>query len=71
MILPVSAMFVPDQWQFFYYLLPMYWQYRALSAVLAGAPWLWPALLTLLVSVPWFLAAVLHFANKTKFRMGR
>lgn len=71
MILPVSAMFVPQQWQFLYYPLPMYWQYRALSATLAGEPLFWPALLTLLVSVPWFLAAVWHFANKTKFRMGR
>ena len=71
MILPVSAMFVPDKWQFFYYVLPMYWQYRALRAVLAGTAFLWPALLTLLVSVPWFLLAVLHFAKKTKFRMGR
>lgn len=71
MILPVSAMFVPDKWQFLYYVLPMYWQYRALLAVLAGTAFLWPALLTLLVGVPWFLLAVLHFANKTKFRMGR
>lgn len=71
MILPVSAMFVPDKWQFFYYVLPMYWQYRALRAVLAGTAFLWPALLTLLVGVPWFLLAVLHFAKKTKFRMGR
>ncbi len=71
MILPVSAMFVPDQWQFLYYALPMYWQYRALNAVLTGSSLLWPALLTLLVSVPWFLATVWHFAKKTKFRMGR
>lgn len=27
MILPISAVFVPEQWQFFYYILPMYWQY--------------------------------------------
>ena len=71
MILPVSAMFVPDQWQFLYYVLPMYWQYRALSAVLTGTAFLWPTLLTLLVSVPWFFAAVWHFAKKTEFRMGR
>ena len=71
MILPVSAMFVPDSWQFFYYALPMYWQYRALRAVLAGTAYLWPALLTLLVSIPWFLASVWYFAKKTEFRMGR
>jgi len=71
MILPVSAMFVPEQWQFLYYALPMYWQYRALSAVLTGTALLRTALLTLLVSVPWFLASVWYFAKKTKFRMGR
>ena len=71
MILPVSAMFVPEQWQFFYYVLPMYWQYRALNAVLTGASLLWPALLTLLVSVPWFALSVWYFAKKTKFRLGR
>ena len=71
MILPVSAMFVPDQWQFLYYALPMYWQYRALSAVLAGTAYLWSALLTLMVSVPWFIASVWYFAKKTEFRMGR
>lgn len=71
MILPISAMFVPEKWQVFYYALPMYWQYRALDAVLKGTPIVWPALLTLLVSVPWFAAAMLHFAKKTEFRIGR
>ena len=71
MILPISAVFVPDQWQFFYYVLPMYWQYRALRAVLAGASILWPALLTLLVSAPWFAAAVWYFAKRVDFRAGR
>lgn len=71
MILPVSAMFVSQQWQFLYYILPMYWQYRALSAILSGANALWYALLTLLVSVPWFAAALWMFTKKAGFRRAR
>ncbi len=71
MMLPVSAMFVPQQWQFFYYIIPMYWQYRALSAILSGSPALWYMLLTLLVSVPWFLAILGMFSKKTNFQRGR
>jgi len=71
MILPVSAVFVSEKWQVFYYILPMYWQYRALSAVLAGTGAAWPTILTLLVSVPWFAAAVWLFIKKAGFRRGR
>ena len=71
MILPVSAMFVPLQWQFIYYILPMYWQYRALRAILSGAPALLFTCLTLLVSIPWFLSAVWIFSKKTTFRKAR
>ncbi len=71
MILPVSAMFVPNQWQFVYYILPMYWQYRALSAILSGSPALWFMLLTLLTSVPWFAASVWLFSKKAVFRKRR
>jgi len=71
MILPISAVFVSEQWQFFYYILPMYWQYRAINAILTNTSAFWPTLLTLLVSIPWFMASVWHFAKKVKFRMGR
>ena len=71
MILPISAVFVAEQWQFFYYILPMYWQYRALNAILTNTSAFWPTLLTLLVSIPWFFAAVWLFAKKVKFRVGR
>lgn len=71
MILPVSAMFVPQQWQFLYYILPMYWQYRALSAILSGSPALLFTLLTLLVSLPWFALILRMFTKKTNFRKGR
>lgn len=71
MILPVSAMFVPQQWQSLYYVLPMYWQYRALSAILAGEMALKYTMLTLLVSVPWFAAVLWLFTRKTNFRKGR
>lgn len=71
MILPISAVFVAVKWQFFYYVLPMYWQYRALNAILTNTSAFWPTLLTLLVSVPWFLASVWYFAKKVKFRVGR
>lgn len=71
MILPISAMFVPQAGQIVYYILPMYWQYRALSAILSGAPALWYTLLTLLVSLPWFAATLWLFSNKTNFRKAR
>jgi len=71
MILPISAMFVPQAWQFVYYVLPMYWQYRALSAILSGALATWFTLLTLLVSVPWFAATLWLFSKKTAFRKVR
>lgn len=71
MILPISAVFVAEQWQAFYYILPMYWQYRALNAILTNTSAFWPTLLTLLVSIPWFMAAVWLFAKKVKFRVGR
>lgn len=71
MILPVSAMFVAGRWQALYYILPMYWQYRAIEAFLNGSPALVPALLTLLVSVPWLAGSVWLFAEKTSLRKGR
>lgn len=71
MILPISAMFVPQAGQIAYYILPMYWQYRALSAILSGASALRCTLLTLLVSMPWFAATLWLFTNKTNFRKVR
>lgn len=71
MILPISAMFVPERWQAVYYFLPMYWQYRALGAILSGSSAAWHTALTLLVSVPWFAASVWYFAKKVNFRAGR
>ena len=71
MILPISAMFVPQAWQFVYYVLPMYWQYRALDAILTGSPAGWFTLLTLLISVPWFAATLWMFTRKTNFRKAR
>ena len=71
MILPISAMFVPQGGQIAYYILPMYWQYRALSAILSGASALRCTLLTLLVSMPWFAATLWLFTNKTNFRKVR
>jgi hypothetical protein len=64
-------MFVPQAWQFVYYVLPMYWQYRALDAILTGSPAGWFTLLTLLISVPWFAATLWMFTRKTNFRKAR
>ena len=70
-ILPLSAIFVPEKSQFFYYILPMYWQYRSLNAIMSGAPMLIDTLLTLLVSIPWFAAAVWYFSTKTDYKTRR
>lgn len=70
-ILPISAVFVPEKWQFFYYILPMYWQYQSLNAILTGAPMLVDTLLTVLVSIPWFAASVWYFSTKTEYKTRR
>lgn len=71
MILPISAVFVPQAWQFVYYVLPMYWQYRALDAILSGTSASLAIMLTLLVSVPWFAATLWLFTKTTNFRKAR
>ena len=71
MILPVSAIFVPDQWQFFYYIFPMYWQYLAIDAINNGAAYLFYCLMAFAVGVPWLILTVSLFAKKTKLRIGR
>ena len=71
MILPLSAIFVPERWRFLYSPLPMYWQYRAIDAVGSGADPTSFLLLTLAVGLPWFLAAALLFIKKTSLRYGR
>lgn len=70
-IVPISAMFVPESWQGLYYVLPMYWQYRALDAILNGRAAGTFTLLTLLVSIPWFAATAWMFSNKAVFRKRR
>lgn len=71
MILPVSAMFVPDNWQFAYYILPMYWQYLAIDAINNGGQYLFPSLMALAVGVPWLILMTSLFAKKTKLRIAR
>ena len=70
-VLPISAIFVPDSLQFLYYAFPMYWQYTALDRIrIAGNP-LVPCLLALLVSLPWFCAILLTFRKKVRMHTGR
>lgn len=71
LILPISAMFVPESLHFLYYALPMYWQYAAIDAINSGVNYWLPCALSLLVSLPWFAAAIRLFAGKTKMRTGR
>jgi hypothetical protein len=69
--LPLSAMFVSERLQFLYYSFPVYWQYRAIEAILwGGEPWAF-LLLTLLVSAPWFFATLWFFSQKTKLKASR
>lgn len=71
MVLPISAMFVSQTFQFFYYVFPMYWQYRAIDGILSGAFDFGYILMTFIISIPWFLALVVLFAKKTKIGVGR
>ncbi len=70
-VLPISAIFVPDSLQFFYYAFPMYWQYTALDRIRTGGDPLVPCLLALLISLPWFYAILLTFRKKVRMRAGR
>lgn len=70
-VLPLSAIFVPDNLQFLYYVFPMYWQYTALDRIRAAGNALVPCLTALLVSLPWFAAILLAFGKKVRMRAGR
>jgi len=71
MIVPISSIFVPEKWRFFYWPIPMYWQYAAIGEILdEGAIWLSLGM-TFLVGSIWFVLALLWFSKKTRFRWGR
>jgi len=71
LVLPVSAMFVPEHLHFLYYALPMYWQYVAIDAINSKAEFWLPCIITLLVSIPWFGAIVYLFSGKVKMKYSR
>jgi ABC-2 type transport system permease protein len=71
LIVGISAAFIPEQWRFLYYALPMYWQYAAIDAILAGGRPAFPLLLVLATSVPWFAAVMVLFTKKVQIKAGR
>ncbi len=71
LVVGVSAAFVPEKWLVLYYVLPMYWQYAAIDAILAGRMPVLPLLMILATGIPWFIAVMLLFVGKIKMKTWR
>ncbi len=64
LVLGVSAVFVPEQWLFLYFALPMYWQYAAIDAILSGGQAAMPLLMIIATGFAWFIPALLLFNKR-------
>lgn len=71
LVIGAAAIFVPDSWLFPFYLLPMYWQYAAINAILSGGAAAFPLLMVLAVSLPWFAAVMLVFKRRVPLKVWR
>ena len=68
LMIPITAFFVAERWQFFYYPVPMYWQAKALETIFNGGSAWGQMGLSLLVGVPWALAAAGLFRKRTLWK---
>ena len=68
LMVPITAFFVAEKWQFFYYPVPMYWQAKALETIFNGGNAWGPMLLSLFVGIPWALAAAGLFSKRTLWK---
>lgn len=67
-VVGLSAAFVPEAWHRLYYVLPLYWQYRAIAALINSSPVGFFLTMLFLTSLPWFLLVVWRFIKQTEFR---
>jgi hypothetical protein len=58
LFIPLSSIFVPVQWRFFYYPFPMYWQFRGIQEIIQGESYYISGLFLLITGVSWYLGAV-------------
>jgi hypothetical protein len=68
LMVPITAFFVAEKWQFFYYPVPMYWQAKALETIFNGGNAWGLMTLSLLVGIPWALAAAGLFSKRTLWK---
>lgn len=69
LIMPVAAVFVPENVKMFFYVFPMYWQYIAIDAALNGSGVLPASFTGLIVSAVWFITIVVYFSRKSGLRL--
>lgn len=68
LVVGISSVFVPESGRVFYYALPMFWQYEAIDATLAGKDAMFKLLMVLATSLPWFAVLMRIFAKKTNMK---
>lgn len=68
LMVPISAFFVAERWQWLYYAFPMYWQSKALQSIFTGEPVTWFLMLSFLVSLPWAVGAAMIFRRQTMWK---
>jgi len=66
MIVPISSVFVPEGLKFLYWWIPVYWQYEALAAGLAGKIDLAACVFLILTGIAWCIA----FSKLTARKLG-
>ena len=71
LVVGVSSVFIPTRWLFIYYLLPMYWQYAAIDAIITGGAAALPLLMTLGTGLVWFVVVMNIFHKKIKIKAWR
>ena len=68
LFIPLSSIFVPIQWRFFYYPFPMYWQFRGIQEILQGESYYISGLFLFVTGVSWYIGTVWFRAHVLELR---
>ncbi|MBN1891927.1 MAG: ABC transporter permease, partial [Clostridiales bacterium] len=68
LVVGIASYFVPDRWIFFFYALPMYWQFEAIRAIILEKSPLREALMVIATGIPWFLVVLLVFMKRVRMK---
>lgn len=71
LVVGISAFFIPEKWLFFYYALPMYWQYAAIDTVISNREPTLQFIMILATGFAWFIPVMIVFAKKVKMKAWR